>query len=73
MAEYRTADGVTITEGLPVWTNNLTRGRITLRGSWEENGKLWFDVIGNGTAESPSRTLQSSDRVATYFPGKGKA
>lgn len=71
-AQFRTADGVPIAEGLSVWTNNVTRGRVTLRGSWEEGGKIWFDVLGDGTTESPRRTLQSNDRVSTRHPFTGK-
>lgn len=71
----RTVDGVPITEGLAVWTNDLTTGRITLR---DRAGKPfvdsaywdgWFDVIdSNG-----DRNMANAERVAVRWQGKNAA
>lgn len=69
----RTADGVLITEGLRVWTNDLERGHISLAEAGYETNQntgdktLWFHVIRR---LGDRGVLQSSDRVATRFQGK---
>jgi hypothetical protein len=69
----RTADGVLITEGLRVWTNDLERGHISLAEAGYETNQntgdktLWFHVIRR---PGDRGVLQSSDRVATRFQGK---
>lgn len=75
-----TADGVEITHGLRVFTNNLDRGTVDLSGhaNWEwypseKRYHLWFyvnvDTKYDGT-QAKSRYSQSDDRVATRFEGK---
>lgn len=61
---YATANGVPLTEGLKVWNNELRRVTVTLKGSWEENGELWFY-----TAEGK---LTSESRVSTIHPSTGE-
>lgn len=60
----KTWDGVPLTEGLVVWTNEFRVGRVTFkRHRVSDDG--WFDV------EYPEgRTvMQNSERVATVFEG----
>lgn len=65
----RTADGVLITQGLRVWTNNMDKGRIDLSDAEYEAGVLWFRVVlDKDDSSEPRGTLQSSDRVATVNP-----
>lgn len=75
----KTADGVVITDGLRVFTNNLDRGVISLaRAEFEWHGGenryvLWFDVVLDTSYKGEpkaGRELQSDDRVATRFEGK---
>lgn len=75
----KTADGVAITAGLRVFTNNLDRGVIDLSRaeyewhSGESRYVLWFDVRVDTTYDGKtvdSRDLQSDDRVATRFEGR---
>ena len=75
----KTANGVVITDGLRVFTNNLDRGKVDLSNAhFEWNGVenryvLWFyvdvDTKYDGTPLS-TRYSQSDDRVATRFGGK---
>ena len=73
-----TADGVEITEGLRVWTNNLEAGVISLENAdfeWhgpEQRYVLWFRVIRDDMPNDRGH-LQSDDRVATRHPFTGKA
>lgn len=73
-----TADGVVITEGLRVWTNNLDAGVISLKGAdfeWhgpEQRYVLWFRVLRDDMPNDHG-LLQSDDRVATRHPFSGKA
>ena len=73
-----TADGVVITEGLRVWTNNLEAGVISLADAdfeWhgpEERYVLWFRVVRDDMPNDRGH-LQSDDRVATRHPFSGKA
>lgn len=79
----KTADGVPITHGMRVFTNNLDRGVIDLLdevrpATYEWHGPenrwvLWFEVrcFENYKGEaSTSSVLQSHDRVARRFNGK---
>ena len=75
----RTADGVRITQGLRVFTNNLDRGTVDLsRANYEWHGGedryvLWFDVVLDTSYKGEpksGREMQSDDRVATRFDGK---
>jgi hypothetical protein len=82
----RTADGVTITHGLPVFTNDLDLGTVDLgvdggrEANYEWHGPekrwvLWFDVVTvknyKGEATSDDRrVMQSDDRVATRFDNR---
>ena len=83
----RTADGVVITHGLPVFTNNLDLGTVDLgvdggrEATYEWHGPenrwvLWFDVLAvrnyKGEA-SNERVMQSHDRVAARFDGRSAA
>lgn len=75
----KTVDGVSITQGLRVFTNNLDRGTVDLsRAEWEWHGPenkyhLWFDVVLDtaytGLPKS-GNVSQSDDRVTTRFQGK---
>ena len=75
----KTADGVVITEGLRVFTNELSTGVIALdEAEFEWHGGenryvLWFHVKvdTNYRGEPVDQVLmQSDDRVATRFNGK---
>lgn len=75
----RTVDGVEITDGLRVFTNNLDRGVVDLTmATWEWHGPektyhLWFyvNVDTKYTGEPvQERYLQSDDRVVTRFEGQ---
>lgn len=72
-----TADGVPVTEGLRVWTNNLEPGAISLSDAhfeWhgpEERYVLWFRVILDAVPNSRG-VLQSDNRVATRDPFNGE-
>lgn len=75
----KTADRVVITEGLRVFTNELSTGVIMLGNAefeWhggENRYVLWFDVKvdTNYRGEPVDQVLlQSDDRVATRFDGK---
>lgn len=66
-----TADGVEITHGLRVITNNLDHGTVDLERSVYTEG--WFDVVldteYNGLPTT-GRTMQNGERVTTRFQGK---
>lgn len=72
-----TADGVPITDGLRVWTNDLESGVITLDHAdfeWhgpEERYVLWFRVIRDDMPDDRG-CLQSDHRVATRHPFSGR-
>lgn len=76
----KTADGVVITQGLRVFTNELSRGVISLdsKAEFEWHGGenryvLWFhvNVDTNYKGEPVTQVLlQSDDRVATRFEGE---
>ena len=75
-----TTDGVQITQGLRVFTNNLDRGTIDLaRASFdwhepEQRWQLWFDVVLDhdykGNPVISQIELQSDCRVTTRYDGK---
>lgn len=74
----RTANGIEITQGLRVFTNNLDRGTVDLsRADWEWHGPegtyhLWFDVVLDTSYKGEPKTgreMQSDDRVTTRFKG----
>lgn len=72
----RTADGVEITHGLRVWTNDLEAGFVDLESGWggrpaysETNHNTghvewWFDV----KLDKGGHKLMSESRVATRHP-----
>lgn len=80
----RTANGVVIQHGMPVFTNNLDLGTVDLgvdggrEATYEWHGVekrwvLWFDVVTvrNYKGEPTNdRIMQSHDRVATSFDGR---
>jgi len=75
----KTADGVPITEGMRVFTNNLDAGVIDMsKASYEWHGPenrwvLWFDVTLDTSYKGEPKTgseMQSHDRVAVRFNGK---
>lgn len=81
IAKYRTADRVPLTDGLRVFTNDLSVGVVDLsRASVEHNwnshrNALWFDVVEerNWKGEPVAKgrgVLQSDDRVTTRYNGK---
>lgn len=60
MTEHKTTDGVTITPGLAVWTNEWRVGRVTDREATHDG---WFDVRypdGGGA-------LQNGERMTTVL------
>ena len=59
----KTANDVTITDGMTVWDNNLRRVTIDLSFSFEENGEFWFNTSGGMSSES---------RVSTVHPFTGE-
>ncbi len=67
-----TTDGVKITNGLRVFTNNLDRGVVSGVNERSHNPE-WFDVIldtdykGNPTEGS---VMQNAERVATHYRGE---
>ncbi|KRD08593.1 hypothetical protein ASE48_08495 [Mycobacterium sp. Root265] len=76
-----TADGVRITQGMRVWTNNLDHGTVDLsRAEYEWHGPegryvLWFDVNVDTTykgAAVSQRDYLSHDRVAVNHPFTGR-
>lgn len=66
MDDYGTThDGVRITPGLIVFTNEFRVGKV-VEGSLREHNPGWFDVeYRNG-----AKAMQSPDRVATHFTGQ---
>lgn len=75
----KSADGVALTDGLRVFTNNLDRGVVDLsRAEYEWHGGedryvLWFHVRVDTTYDGKTverSDLQSDDRVATRFNGR---
>jgi len=61
-----TTDGVPITEGLPVFTNEMRVGVVRLGRHRHSPG--WFDVESIADADGPARTvMQNGERVATVF------
>lgn len=66
-----TTDGVEITHGLRVFTNNLDRGTVDLERNVFTEG--WFDVVLDTDYKgqpTTGRTMQNGERVATRFQGK---
>lgn len=76
----KTADGVLITHGLRVWTNDLEKGSVDLKHPvhWEENQnpghpdfgkkKPWFRVVLDRNPSGRGVEM-SPDRVVTRHPG----
>lgn len=69
----QTTDGVPITQGLRVWTNNVRRAVVDLDYGtpWQENGEWWFYVHeerGDDGGVPYRGVLQSESRVATRHP-----
>lgn len=71
----KTANGVTIEQGLRVWTNDLERGWVDLeyRDPWFEGEgsrrEGWFYVQVHGELR---RVIQSESRVSTRHPFTGE-
>lgn len=63
-----TADGVQITHGLIVFTNELGTGKINLE-DMKEVDEGWFDVVEH----NGRRVYQNRERVATTFQGRSAA
>jgi hypothetical protein len=65
MAEDRTADGVPVTVGLRVWTNDLDRGTVIGPANHPNPYEsVWYDVdTGRGRP-----VLQDGSRMATRHP-----
>lgn len=62
----RTADGVVVCDGMIVFTNEMSPGRVDL-AALDSGG--WFDVeYADG-----SRVMQNGERVATRFEGRAAA
>jgi hypothetical protein len=71
MTDLFTTDGVLITEGLRVFTNNLDRGVVKLDPSPYSDG--WFDVILDTDYKgqpTTGRTMQNGERVTTRWKGQ---
>lgn len=65
MDNYGTTwDGVTITPGLIVFTNEMRAGKV-VDGSVREHNPGWFDV----QYRDGSQVMQNAERVATHFNG----
>lgn len=63
MNTHKTADGVPLSDGLIVFTNEMRTGRVDL-ATLDSEG--WFDVV----YPSGGRVMQNWDRVATRFEGR---
>lgn len=62
----RTADGVEITHGLPVWDYDLRPGYVNLKRLGDDN---WFEVSGDGVSRG---SLMNAERVCVRHPRTGQ-
>lgn len=63
--EAFTADGVLITDGLRVWTNDLKPGAVILASAWKEsNGVVWFHI----RMDDGEKGMADGERMATVHP-----
>lgn len=67
MAEDRTANGVPVTVGLRVWTNDLERGTVVGPAPYPNPYEsVWYDVL-----TERGRVMQDGQRMTTRHPMDG--
>ncbi|MDQ3222058.1 MAG: hypothetical protein M3Q75_01055 [Gemmatimonadota bacterium] len=67
MADYFTANGVKITEGLRVWDNNLDRVIVSIPTPYGDEG--WFDTL---TEDGRRGGMSNGERMTTVNPFTGE-